>query len=185
MDHFKVEDERFGGRVKLISSTCFEDERGFFNITYLNDEMREMGLPPFVRDLHSRSMKDVVRGLHFQSTPPMAKLMRVPRGRVFMVTVDVNPQSPTFLQHYSLIMEEGDKLQLWGEADIARGFCALEDYSEVQYKCSGHFNKAFDDAILWNDPIIGIDWPVKDHPILSDRDKHALTAKEFFHLCTP
>jgi len=98
------------------------------------------------------------------------------------VTVDVNPQSPTFLQYYSLIMEEGDKLQLWGEADIARGFCALEDYSEVQYKCSGHFNKAFDDAILWDDPVIGIDWPVKDHPILSDRDRHAVTAKEFFHL---
>ena len=183
MTHFKIGEEKFQGRVKLISSTCFEDERGFFNITYLANEMQEMGIPAwdFVRDLHSRSMKNVVRGLHFQFEPPMSKLMRVTRGKVFMVTVDVNPISPTFLQHYSLIMKEGDRLLLWGEADIARGFCALEDYSEVQYKCSGHFNKTSDDAILWNDPMIGIHWPVKD-PILSDRDRQALTAKEFFKL---
>jgi dTDP-4-dehydrorhamnose 3,5-epimerase len=181
MNHFEIEEEKFSGRVKLIRSTCFGDERGFFNISYLDNEMHEMGLPSFVRDLHSRSMKNVVRGLHFQFTPPMAKLMRVTRGKVFMVTVDVNRQSPTFLQHYSLIMKEGDRLLLWGEADIARGFCALEDYSEVQYKCSGHFNKASDDSILWNDPMIGIDWPVKD-PILSDRDRQALTAREFFKL---
>ena len=181
MEHFRVELEKFGGRVKLISSTSFEDVRGFFNITYLENEMQELGLPPFVRDLHSRSMRGVVRGLHFQSTPPMAKLMRVPRGRIFMVTVDVDPNSPTFLDHYSLVMKEGDKLQLWGDALIARGFCALEDNSEVQYKCSGHFNKAFDDVILWNDPEIGIDWPIKD-PILSDRDRHAATAKEFFQV---
>jgi dTDP-4-dehydrorhamnose 3,5-epimerase len=181
MDHFKIEVEKFGGRVKLISSTSFEDVRGFFNITYLENEMKEMGLPSFVRDLHSSSMRGVVRGLHFQCEPPMAKLMRVPRGRVFMVTVDVDPASPTFLQYYSLVMKAGDKLLLWGDAMIARGFCALEDYSEVQYRCSGHFDKSHDDAILWNDPVIGIDWPIKD-PILSDRDRHALTAKEFFHL---
>jgi dTDP-4-dehydrorhamnose 3,5-epimerase len=98
-----------------------------------------------------------------------------------MVAADVNPQSPTFLQHYSLIMKEGDRLLLWGEADIARGFCGLEDNTEVQYKCSGHFNALFDDAILWNDPDINIDWPVKD-AILSGRDRHAKTAKEFFNL---
>jgi dTDP-4-dehydrorhamnose 3,5-epimerase len=181
MNHFKIEDEKFGGRVKLIRSTSFEDERGFFNITYLENEMTEIGLPAFVRDLHSRSMKNVVRGLHFQSSPPMAKLMRVSRGTVFMVAVDVNPESATFLQHYSLLMKEGDRLLLWGEADIARGFAALEDYSEVQYRCSNHFNKEFDDAILWNDPVIGIDWPIKN-PTLSDRDRYAKTAKEFFHL---
>lgn len=178
---FKIEEERFGGRVKLISSTCFEDVRGFFNITYLDGEMAALGFPPFVRDLHSRSMRDVVRGLHFQLTPPMAKLMRVSRGRVFMVTVDVNPHSPTFLQHYSFVMKEGDKLQLWGDAQIARGFCALEDYSEVQYRCSAHFNAFHDDVLLWNDPAIGINWPLKD-PILSDRDRQAKTAKEFFNL---
>lgn len=181
MNHFTVVEEKFGGRVKLISSTSFEDVRGFFNITYLDGEMAALGIPPFVRDLHSRSMRGVVRGLHFQETPPMAKLMRVPRGRVFMVTVDVNPTSPTFLQHYSLVMKEGDKLQLYGDASIARGFCALEDYSEVQYKCSSHFDLLNDDVILWNDPAIGINWPLKD-PILSDRDRNARTAKEFFNL---
>jgi dTDP-4-dehydrorhamnose 3,5-epimerase len=181
MDHFKIIKERFGGRVKLISSTSFQDERGFFNITYLDNEMQEMGLPPFVRNLHSLSMKNVVRGLHFQFTPPMAKLMRVTRGSVFMVTVDVDQQSPTFLQDYSLIMKENDMLLLWGDAKIARGFCALEDFSEVQYQCSHHFSKESDDAILWNDPTIAIDWPVKN-PILSDRDRNAMTAKEFFRL---
>jgi dTDP-4-dehydrorhamnose 3,5-epimerase len=180
MEHFKIEEEKFNGRVKLIRSTCFEDERGYFNITYLDNEMQEMGLPRFVRDLHSRSMKNVIRGLHFQFTPPMAKLMRVTQGRIFMVAVDVHKQSATFLQYYSLIMQKGDKLLLWGDSYIARGFCALQE-SEVQYKCSSHFDKASDDAILWNDPMIGIDWPVKD-PTLSDRDRHAVTAKEFFHL---
>jgi dTDP-4-dehydrorhamnose 3,5-epimerase len=181
MGHFKIEDEKFGGRVKLISSTRFEDDRGFFNITYLDDEMRGLGLPPFVRDLHSSSMKDVVRGLHFQLNPPMAKLMRCSRGEVFMVAVDVSPQSETFLQHYSLTMKERDRLLLYGDADIARGFCALEDYSEVQYRCSSHFSKESDDAIYYNDPDIGIKWPVKD-PVLSDRDRYAKTAKEFFNL---
>lgn len=180
MKHFEITDEKFEGRVKLIKSTCFEDERGFFNISYLEDEMKEMGLPTFVRDLHSGSRKGVVRGLHFQLNPPMAKLMRVTRGAVFMAAVDVDVKSPTFLQHYCTIMKEGDRLLLWGEANIARGFCALEDYSEVQYKCSAHFNKSFDDSILWNDPAIGVPWPIS--PILSDRDRHALTAKEFFHL---
>ena len=177
--HFKIEEEYFQGRVQLISSTCFEDARGFFNITYLEDEMGSFGFPPFVRDLHSRSMKNVVRGLHFQLVPGMAKLMRVTRGTVFMVAVDVKPHSPTYLQHVAWMMEEGDRLLLWGEADIARGFCAMEDNSEVQYKCTAHFNKAFDSAILWNDPEIGIDWPVSN-PILSDRDRNAVTAREFF-----
>jgi dTDP-4-dehydrorhamnose 3,5-epimerase len=181
MDHFKIEDEKFGGRVKLISSTVFQDERGFFNITYLDDDMTQLGLPPFVRDLHSRSMKNVVRGLHFQLSPPMSKLMRCSRGEVFMVAVDVSPQSETFLQHYSLTMKEGDRLLLYGDADIARGFCALEDYSEVQYRCSSHFNKESDDAIYYNDPAIGIKWPV-ENPVLSDRDRYAKTAKEFFNL---
>lgn len=181
MNHFKIVDEKFNRRVKIIRSSQFDDERGFFNISYLENEMREMGLPSFVRGLHSRSMKGVIRGLHFQLNPPMAKLMRVTRGSVYMVVVDVDVKSPTFLQHHSFIMQENDKIQLWGEADVARGFCALEDFSEVQYLCGSHFNKESDDAIRWDDPAIGINWPVKN-PILSDRDRNALTAKEFFHL---
>lgn len=179
MKHFEIIDEKFDGRVKLIKSTCLVDDRGFFNITFLDDEMAEMGLPKFVRDLHSRSNKNVVRGLHFQFNPPMAKLMRVPRGKVFMVAVDVNRYSPTFLEHYTINMKEGDNLLIWGDARIARGFCALEDNSEVQYKCSGHFNSTDDNAILWNDPQIGIEWPVTN-PILSTRDQNAKTAREFF-----
>lgn len=181
MKHFEILDEVFEGRVKLIRSTSFVDERGSFNISYLDDEMAEMGLPKFVRNLHSRSMKDVIRGLHFQLNPPMAKLMRCTRGKVFMTVVDVNTKSSTFLQHRDAIMKEGDNLLLWGEADIARGFCALEDYSDVQYQCSSHFEKQSDDSILWNDPVINIAWPIKD-PILSPRDRNALTAKEFFRL---
>lgn len=181
MRHFEIIDTAFEGRVKLIRSTSFQDVRGFFNISYLEDEMTEMGLPAFVRDLHSGSRSHVIRGLHFQLNPPMAKLMRCSRGGVFMTAVDVNPKSSTFLEHYDTIMREGDNLLLWGEADIARGFCAIEDYSEIQYRCSSHFNKESDDAILWSDPDIGIPWPIKN-PILSDRDRDALTAKEFFRL---
>lgn len=181
MKHFEIIDTAFEGRIKLIRSTSFVDERGYFNISFLDNEMAEMGLPEFVRDLHSRSMKNVVRGLHFQRIyPPMAKLMRCTRGQIFMTAVDIKINSSTFLEHYDIMMREGDNLLLWGDADIARGFCALED-SDVQYKCSGHFNKTYDNSILWNDPDIGIPWPIKD-PILSPRDRNALTAKEFFRL---
>ena len=162
----------FGGRVKVITPPVYRDTRGFVSVSYLENEMESLGLPKFVRDLHSRSARNVVRGLHYQFTPAMGKLMRVTRGSAYMVAVDFNLFSPTFLQFHSIVATEDNQIQVWASADFARGFLALENNTEVQYKCEAYHNPAEDKAILWNDPRIGIPWPVSS-PILSERDKVA------------
>ncbi len=169
---FKVEEEYLDGAVKVISSPVFSDERGIFSITYLQNEMWQLGLPPFVRDNFSRSAKNVIRGLHYQLSPPMGKLMRVTRGKAFMVAVDIRVSSPTFGQWHEMVLSEKDNLQIWAPADFARGFCALENDTDVQYKCSAHFNQEEDKVIRWDS--FGIKWPVAE-PILSEKDRYATT----------
>lgn len=177
MSLFEIVSEHFDGEVKVIRSPVFEDERGFLSVTYLKDEMRLLGLPKFVRDLHSRSLKTyTIRGLHYQFDPSMSKLMRVTRGSALMVAVDFYQLSPTFLQYHTIVLSEENKLQVWASPNFARGFCTLEPNTEVQYKCSSYIGS--DETVLWNDPDIGIDWPVKN-PILSERDRHAQTVKEY------
>jgi len=179
MSLFKVEFEYFGGEVKVISGKTFEDERGHVSVTYLKDEMHDLGIPDLVREIHSRSSKNVIRGLHYQFDPPMGKLMRVVRGKAFLVAVDFNQLSPTFLEHHSITLDENSDLQVWASAGFARGFCAMENKTEVLYKCSNWFSAAGDSAIYWDDPFIDIKWPVKN-PILSARDMTAPTVCEYF-----
>lgn len=167
---FKIEEEFFDGAVKVISSPVFSDERGIFSFSYLEDEMKQFGLPPFVRDIFSRSAKNVIRGLHYQIFPPMGKLMRVTRGKAFMVAVDIRASSSTFGHWHDMILSEKDNLQIWAPADFARGFCALENNTDVQYKCSAHFNKVEDKVIRWDS--FGIKWPIAE-PILSEKDRYA------------
>jgi dTDP-4-dehydrorhamnose 3,5-epimerase len=174
---FKIEEEYFDGAVKVISSPVFSDERGIFSITYLEDEMRQLGLPPFVRDNFSRSAKNVIRGLHYQIFPPMGKLIRVTRGAAFIVAVDIRVSSPTFGQWHEMILSEKDNLQIWASEEFARGFCALEDNVDVQYKCSAHFNRIEDKVIRWDS--FGIKWPIAK-PILSERDRFAMTVDELY-----
>lgn len=128
----------------------------------------------FVQDNHSRSAKNILRGLHFQWDPPMGKLMRVTRGVGFLVAVDIRKGSPTLGQWFGLEVSEENKKQVFAPAGFARGFCSLTDDCEVQYKCTGEYNQNAEAGILWNDPAIGIKWPI-DTPILSDRDKIAQT----------
>ncbi len=179
MSLFKLHAAFFNEEVKVIQPTLFNDERGYFSVSYREDEFESLGLPTqFVQDNHSRSAKGVVRGLHFQLDPPMGKLMRVTRGMACLVSVDIRPESPTFLKWHGVIASEWNCLQVWAPAYFARGFYAMEDGTEVQYKCTEMQNPASDCAILWNDPDIAVNWQV-ENPILSERDKNAPTVKEW------
>jgi dTDP-4-dehydrorhamnose 3,5-epimerase len=163
----------------LIHHEVFGDDRGFFMEVFREDVFAAAGLPTrFVQLNHSRSAKNVVRGLHFQWEPPMGKLMRVTRGAAFLVGVDVRVGSPTLGQWVGVELSAETKQQMWAPAGFARGFCALTDDVEVQYACTGVYNAAGESGILWNDPVIGIEWPVKD-PILSPRDVKAQTLAQW------
>ncbi len=159
--------------VLIIQPKVFEDERGFFMEVHRRDNFRDMGLDlDFVQDNHSRSQYGTVRGLHFQWEPAMGKLMRVTRGKAFLVAVDIRRNSPNLGQWIGIEVSEDDKRQVWAPAGFARGFCALSDIVDIQYKCTGTYNSDCESGILWNDPEIGIKWPV-EKPMLSVKDEVA------------
>ncbi|MGA6981721.1 MAG: dTDP-4-dehydrorhamnose 3,5-epimerase [Candidatus Sulfotelmatobacter sp.] len=159
--------------VAVIVPEVYQDERGFFMETYRCDQFRELGLPvEFAQDNHSRSAKGVLRGLHFQWEPPMGKLMRVPLGSAFLVAVDIRRGSPSFGRWAGVECSAENRRQVWAPAGFARGFCVLSGFAEIQYKCTGLYNPGAESGILWNDPAIGIAWPVRN-PILSEKDRRA------------
>jgi len=173
-----IESEHLNG-VRVLQPEVFKDERGFFMEVFRKDQFQDLGLPTdFVQDNHSRSSRGVVRGLHFQWDPPMGKLMRVTLGSAFLVAVDIRKGSPTLGKWFGVEVSEGNKKQVWAPAGFARGFCVLSDHAEIQYKCTGLYNKKGESGILWNDPAIGIHWPVKD-PILSAKDTTAQTLEQW------
>ncbi|HTT17826.1 MAG TPA: dTDP-4-dehydrorhamnose 3,5-epimerase [Candidatus Sulfotelmatobacter sp.] len=174
-----IEAKYLGGDVVVLVPDIFQDSRGFFCETFRADQFQEHGLPTeFVQDNHSRSSKGVVRGLHFQWDPPMAKLMRVTAGEAFLVAVDIRRGSPTLGKWVGVEASVQNRRMVWAPAGFARGFCALSDGCEIQYKCTGIYNNRAESAILWNDPAIGIEWPVTD-PVVSDKDKKARTLEQW------
>lgn len=161
--------------VVVIVPEVFEDQRGFFTEVYRQDKFRESGLPEvFVQLNHSGSVRNVLRGLHFQWDPPMGKAMRVTRGKAFLVAVDIRKGSPTLGKWFGIEVSAENRLQVWAPAGFARGFCVLSDDAEIQYLCTGIYNNKGESGILWNDPEIGIEWPIKS-PIISQRDQTAQT----------
>jgi dTDP-4-dehydrorhamnose 3,5-epimerase len=173
-----IESTYLNGMV-VLAPAVFEDERGFFMETYREDQFRELGLPTaFQQDNHSRSVRNVVRGLHFQWEPPMGKLMRVTLGTAFLMAVDIRKGSPTLGQWRGVEVSAENKKMVWAPAGFARGFAVLSDYAEIQYKCTGIYNNKAESGILWNDPAIGIEWPVSD-PILSGKDAKAQTLAQW------
>jgi dTDP-4-dehydrorhamnose 3,5-epimerase len=140
---------------------------------YRADQFKELGLPTdFVQDNHSRSKQGVLRGLHFQWEPPMGKLMRVTYGAAFLVAVDIRKGSPTIGKWFGMEASAANKKLVWAPAGFARGFCVLSDFAEIQYKCTGLYSNQGESGIRWNDPAVGIDWPIQD-PELSEKDRHA------------
>jgi dTDP-4-dehydrorhamnose 3,5-epimerase len=174
----KVESRHLRGVVVVVPEV-FCDSRGFFSETFRADQFKELGLPTeFVQDNHSRSAKGVIRGLHFQWNPPMAKLMRVTAGAAFLVAVDVRKGSPTLGKWFGIEASAENRKMLWAPADFARGFCALTDGTEIQYKCTGIYNSKAESAVRWNDPAIGITWPLADVTV-SEKDRVARTLAEW------
>jgi dTDP-4-dehydrorhamnose 3,5-epimerase len=154
----------------LFKPRVFHDERGFFLETYRKGLYQEKGLPEFVQDNLSYSRKDVLRALHFQSHPGQAKLVSCLRGKIFDVAVDLRPHSPTFKQWQGVELSGDTHEQFFIPAGFAHGYCVLSEEALVQYKVSALYDPATERSIRWNDPEIGVDWPVKE-PILSARDK--------------
>jgi dTDP-4-dehydrorhamnose 3,5-epimerase len=172
-------ESRHLGDVAVLAHEVFEDARGFFMEVFRADLYKELGLPTeFVQDNHSRSKQGVVRGLHFQWDPPMGKLMRVTYGSAFLVAVDIRKGSPTLGRWFGMEVSARDKKQVWAPAGFARGFCVTSDFAEIQYKCTGIYNPKGESGIRWNDPKIGIQWPVKE-PELSGKDRQAQTLDEW------
>ena len=156
--------------VLLLEPRVFRDDRGFFLETFSIRHLQGTGLPEqFAQDNHSRSVKDVVRGLHYQLDHPQGKLIHVARGRVFDVAVDIRRGSPTFARWYGVELNDENLLSLWVPGGFAHGFCVLSDIADVTYKCTVPYESADDRGIAWNSPLIGIDWPV-GNPLLSPKD---------------
>jgi len=173
-----IEAEHFGA-VKVLRPDAFQDHRGFFLEAYRQDEFAKVGLPTnFVQLNHSGSVKNVVRGLHFQWEPPMGKLMRVVRGAAMLVAVDIRKDSPTLGEWAGVEASAENRLAMWAPASFARGFAVRSDFAEIEYLCTGTYYGANESGIRWNDPEIGVNWGV-DEPILSDRDTTAQTLREW------
>jgi dTDP-4-dehydrorhamnose 3,5-epimerase len=155
----------------LLQPEAFADERGFFLETFNRAELRALGVTAdFVQDNHSRSLRDTVRGLHFQSGTGQAKLIRVARGQIWDVAVDIRGASPTFGQWEGFELDDVEHQQLFVPPGFAHGFCVLSEIADVCYKVDAYYDPKAERGIAWNDPAIGIPWPTTQ-PILSARDR--------------
>ena len=174
-------DSRHLHDIVVLAPEVFQDERGFFLEVFRADQFQRLGLPGlFVQENHSRSKKNVLRGLHFQWEPPMGKLMRVTNGAAFLVAVDIRKGSPNLGRWFGLEVSAEDKKQVWAPPGFARGFCAMSDWVEIQYLCTGVYNNKGESGILWNDPALKIVWPISpEDAILSGKDRQAQTLSEW------
>lgn len=159
--------------VKILEPKVFGDERGFFFESFRADEFAEKCTPkPFVQDNHSSSRQGILRGLHYQLVQPQGKLVRVVRGAVFDVAVDVRRASPTFGQWVGVELSAENKRQLWVPEGFAHGFYVLSEMAEFVYKCTDYYNPSSERSLRWDDPTVAVDWPLVngEEPSLSAKD---------------
>lgn len=162
----------------VIEPKVFADARGFFMETYHAGHFSHAGIDfQFVQDNHSRSARGVLRGIHYQEPNAQGKLVRCTRGALFDVAVDVRVGSPHFGKWYAVELTEANKKMLWIPPGFAHGFCALTDGADLVYKCTALYDPSADRTLLWNDPDLAIDWPIKD-PLLSPKDAAAPRLKD-------
>ncbi|MFP4370448.1 MAG: dTDP-4-dehydrorhamnose 3,5-epimerase [Candidatus Kapaibacterium sp.] len=165
--------------LKVFAPKVFRDERGFFMESYRKIDLENAGIAyDFPQDNHSKSSKGVLRGLHFQWSPPQGKLIRVTAGSAFVVELDIRKNSPFFGRHIFIELSEENNKILWVPPGFANGFCALTDNCQMQYKCTSYWSKEGEAAIRFDDPDTAVNWPFKN-PIVSDKDRQALTLKEW------
>ena len=167
----QITDSKIHG-AKIIQPKVFGDARGFFLETFEKKRYQQMLNidVDFVQDNHSRSGKGVLRGLHFQKTKPQGKLVHVVRGEVFDVAVDIRPGSPTYGVWEGVILSEENKTQFWLPPGLAHGFAVLSDIADFEYKCTDYYDPSDEGCLFWNDPEVGIEWPISA-PLLSEKDK--------------
>lgn len=164
--------------VIVFEPKVFGDTRGFFLETYREDVLQDAGITAhFVQDNHSRSTRGVLRGLHYQMTQPQGKLVRVTSGAVFDVAVDIRQGSPTFGQWYGAQLDEDSMRMMYIPHGYAHGFVVLSDVADFLYKCTDYYHPQSEQGIAWNDPDIGIDWPISDVS-LSEKDKTNVQLKD-------
>jgi dTDP-4-dehydrorhamnose 3,5-epimerase len=157
--------------VCLIEPSVFEDSRGFFFESYHEVKFAELGIKDrFVQDNHARSVKNTLRGLHYQIGHPQAKLCRVIEGEVFDVVVDIRLGSPSFGKWESGVLSAANKRQMYVPPGFAHGYLVLSETAEFLYKCGDFYHPEYERGVLWNDPEIGIDWGI-EAPILSEKDR--------------
>ena len=180
MSNFKFTKTKIDG-VIIVEQKVFGDSRGYFMETYEKRKFAEGGITAeFVQDNQSMSTKGVLRGLHFQKTHPQAKLVRVIKGAVYDVAVDLRKDNPTYGEYVGAVLSDENKKQLFIPPKFAHGFVVLSDEAEFQYKCTEFYHGDDESGIMWDDEDIAIDWPIADidEIILSDKDKQWKTLKE-------
>lgn len=159
--------------LKELAPRAFADARGFFLETYHRPRYVELGVDcTFVQTNHSRSVLGTLRGLHYQRTPGQAKLISVMRGRIFDVAVDIRPESPTFGQWHGAYLDDQNHAQMFVPIGFAHGFCVVSEVADVVYQVSSVYDGATECSIRFNDPEIGVEWPLAD-PLVSERDATA------------
>lgn len=157
--------------VKLLEPQVFGDERGFFMETFRDEWFKQnVADRTFLQENHSKSVKGVLRGLHYQTENTQGKLVRVVSGAVFDVAVDMRENSPTFGQWVGEILSVENKRQLWVPEGFAHGFYVLTDEAEFTYKCTDYYNPKAEHSLIWNDETVGIKWPLEGKPSLSAKD---------------
>ncbi|MEI8020616.1 MAG: dTDP-4-dehydrorhamnose 3,5-epimerase [Schlesneria sp.] len=156
----------------LVEPKAFGDARGFFFESFQINRYRDAGITEnFVQDNVSRSSKGILRGLHYQLVQPQGKLVYVTRGEVFDVAVDLRRSSPTFGRWFGVLLNDENHRQLYVPPGFAHGFCVTSETADFCYKCTDLYNPTHERTLLWNDPAIGIDWPISDSPLLSAKDQ--------------
>lgn len=165
--------------VLILEPKVFGDERGFFYESWNERTLKGLGIDAtFVQDNHSKSAKNVLRGLHYQIQNPQGKLVRVIAGEVFDVAVDLRKSSPTFGQSVGFVLSAENKRMAWIPPGFAHGFCVTSDTAEFLYKTTDYWSPEFERALLWNDPVLKIDWPLTQTPTVADKDAKGFTLEQ-------
>ncbi len=166
----------------IVDTKVFGDERGYFMETYRYEDFKEAGLDMvFVQDNQSKSKRGVLRGLHFQTRNPQGKLVRVVKGEVYDVAVDLRKGSATFGSWFGVLLSEENKRQFYVPEGFAHGFLVISETAEFVYKCTNYYDPQSEAGIMWNDPDLSIDWPIADDMVisLSEKDKKQQSFKEY------
>ena len=165
--------------LKIVELQVFGDERGWFTESWNQSKFKELGLDyDFAQDNHSMSIKNTLRGLHFQTSPGQAKLVRCIQGEIWDVAVDIRPESPTFKKWFGLNLSAHNHQMLMIPVGFAHGFCVLSETAEVVYKCSSVYDGKTEAGFAWDDADVGVEWPVKE-PLLSQRDINAPSFNDY------